>query len=345
MLPSSFNGGRMTQPSLNGQPTLFLAGDMGARHETEIRDQLTTDWRILTWNDGDDPAQFAEKVVEADAIIAGNIRCDWPQAPNLKMYQVPFTGVEWLRPEKVPKGCLVCNTYEHEITMAEYVIAGLLEWEIGMRASDLKFREKGWNRLLPGTGVSHGELYGKTVGIVGYGHIGWEVAARAKAFGMRVTAVSRTARETPAPLDGFGTLDELDRLLGESDYVVLTLPLAPETRGMFDTERLGKMKPTGVIINVGRGMVIHEESLYQALVDRRIGGAIIDVWYGYPTVGDLDRVPWNFPFDQLDNIVMTPHNSATSDAMRDRRLSFVARNIDHLARGEALENICFEGEG
>ncbi|MBT5107671.1 MAG: phosphoglycerate dehydrogenase [Rhodospirillaceae bacterium] len=331
--------------SLSSTPTVLFAGDMGARQEPDIRERMTTDWRILKWSDGEDFALFAEKLVEADAIVGGRIRGDWPLAPNLKLYQVPFTGVEWIKPGDVTKGCMVCNTYEHEITMAEYVIAGLLEWEIGMRASDRHFREKGWDRKMPGTGRSHGELYGKTVGIVGYGHIGWEVATRAKAFGMRVCAVSRTDRDTPAPLDWFGTMDELDRLLGESDFVVVTLPLARETRGLFDAERLGEMKPDGVIINVGRGMVIHEESLYQALSERRIGGAIIDVWYGYPTLENLDNPPSKFPFQDLDNIIMTPHNSATTDAMRDRRFDFVARNVDHLARGESLENICFEGTG
>ncbi|MBL4720563.1 MAG: phosphoglycerate dehydrogenase [Alphaproteobacteria bacterium] len=334
----------MTETTTSAPRTILFAGGMGARLSDSIMERVTTDWRVLTWTDGDDPARFHELLAEAEAVVGGRVDAEWSvPAPGLKLYQVPFTGVEWISPEELPKGCVLCNTFEHEITMAEYVMAGLLEWEIGMRASDQHFREKGWDRHLPGSGVSHGELYEKTVGIVGYGHIGREVAIRAKAFGMTVKAVSRTARDTPAELDWFGTLDELDRLLGESDYVVVTLPLTRDTKDMFDTERFGKLKSNGVIINVGRGRVINEEALYQALLEKRIGGAIIDVWYGYPSQQDLDRSPTNFPFQDLENIIMTPHNSATTEAMRLRRLDFVARNIDHLARGEALENVCFEG--
>ncbi|MFT6580736.1 MAG: phosphoglycerate dehydrogenase-like enzyme [Alphaproteobacteria bacterium] len=333
----------MTDSTNSDQRTILFAGGMGARLSDSIMERVTTDWRILTWTDGEATDRFRELLAQAEVVVGGRVDAEWDPVPGMKLYQVPFTGVEWIGPEDLPKGCMLCNTFEHEITMAEYVMAGLLEWEIGMRASDQHFRKKGWDQHLPGSGVSHGELYQKTVGIVGYGHIGREVAVRAKAFGMKVNAVSRTARDTPAPLDWFGTLDELDRLIAESDYVVVTLPLTRETKDMFDADRFAKMNPSGVIINVGRGRVINEEALYQALADKKIGGAIIDVWYGYPSQQDLDRAPANFPFKDLDNIIMTPHNSATTEAMRLRRLDFVARNIDHLARGEALENVCFEG--
>ena len=160
---------------------------------------------------------------------------------------------------------------------------------------------------------------------------------------MRTIAVSRTVAPAPAPLDWLRTMDRLDDLLAESDYVLLALPLAPETRGLIDAERLRAMKPGGVLINVSRGPVVVEEALYCALKEKRIGGAIIDAWYAYPTAEDPDRPPSAFPFQELANLTMTPHNSARSGATRKRRWAGVVRNLDHLAKGEALENVCFEG--
>lgn len=322
---------------------LLLAGRMSAPRADQIRAALTTDWDIATWSEDEPFERFAALVPQADALVGGRIRGDWPAVPKLKLYQIPFTGHDWIGPAHVPKGCIVCNTYEHEIAIAEYVLCAMLEWEIGMGEEDRNFRTHGFDRQTPGTGPSHGELYGKTLGIVGYGHIGREVAVRAHAFGMRCIAVTRTVRPAEPPLDRLDGMDALDPLLGESDYVLIALPLADETHGLFDAARLAQMKPDGVLINVGRGAIVEEETLYRTLKERRIGGAIIDVWYGYPSVENLDQPPSRFPFQELDNIVMTPHNSARSAAMRRRRWSFVARNLDNLACGAPLENICFEG--
>jgi phosphoglycerate dehydrogenase-like enzyme len=322
---------------------LFLAGRMSAPRAEWLGEHLTTDWNITAWTEDDPFEQFTELTPKADALVGGRIHGEWPAIPNLKLYQIPFTGHDWIGPAQVPEGCYVCNTYEHEIAIAEYVFGTMLEWEIGISKADRRFRAKGWEGRTPGIGPSHGELFGKTVGIVGYGHIGREVAQRAQAFGMRCIAATRTIRSTEEPLDWIDTMDALERLLGESDYVLVALPLSDETRELFNAARLSQMKPDGVIINVGRGHIIEEEALYEALSEQRIGGAIIDVWYGYPTDADKERPPSRFPFQDLDNIIMTPHNSARSAPMRERRWEFIARNLDHLARGEPLENICFEG--
>lgn len=325
--------------------TLLLGGQMAAPRADFLKQHLTTDWTVNTWAEGEPFEDFAALAPTADAFVGGFIKGTWPATPKLGLYQVPFTGYDWIGPEDVPAGCAVCNTFEHETTIAEYVMAAMLEWEFGIGESDRTFRVNGWKGRQMGYGPTHGEPYGKTIGIVGYGHIGREVARRAIAFGMRCIAATRTIRSTEEPLDRIDTMDALDRLLGESDYVLIGLPLSKETRGLFDAERLSRMKPDGVLINVGRGHIIVEEDLYNALADKRIGGAVIDVWYGYPTKDNPDRSPWNFPFDQLDNIVMTPHNSALSDTMHNRRWRFIAENLDRYSRGEPLLNICFEGTG
>ena len=323
--------------------TLLLGGQMAAPHADYLKQHLNTNWNIVTWIEGEPFEDFAALVPTADAFIGGFIKGDWPTVPKLRLYQVPFTGYDWIGPESLPAGCHLCNTFEHETTIAEYVLATMLEWEFRIGEADRKFRLDGWKGRKMGYGPTHGELYGKTVGIVGYGHIGQEVARRALAFGMRCIAVTRTIRSTEEPLTWVDTMDSLERLLGESDFVLIGLPLSKETRGLFNTARFAQMKPDGVLINVGRGQIVDEESLYKALVENTIGGAIIDVWYGYPTPKNPRRSPWNFPFNELDNIVMTPHNSALSGEMHNRRWRFIADNLDRFYRGEPLHNICFEG--
>ena len=112
---------------------------------------------------------------------------------------------------------------------------------------------------------------------------------------------------------------------------------------MINARSFEIMKPDAVIANVGRGEVIDEAALYNALASRRIRGGIIDVWYVYPSDDDPNPWPSRFPFQKLDNIIMSPHNSAWTAEMSDRRWVFVADNLDRLARGEPLRNICFEG--
>jgi phosphoglycerate dehydrogenase-like enzyme len=188
------------------------------------------------------------------------------------------------------------------------------------------------------------ELRGTTVGIIGYGQIGREVARRCKAFDMKVMAVSRTIRDEPDLVDWYGTVNQIDTLLAESDFVICCAPGGADTRGMINAKSFAVMKPDAVIANVGRGEVIDEADLYAALSSCQIRGGIIDVWYTYPSDADPNPWPSRFPFQKLDNIIMSPHNSAWTAAMSDRRWSFVGANLDRLSRGEALLNACFEGE-
>lgn len=135
----------------------------------------------------------------------------------------------------------------------------------------------------------------------------------------------------------------MDTLLAESDFIICCAPGGAATRGMINARSFEIMKPDAVIANVGRGEVIDEAALYNALASRRIRGGIIDVWYVYPSDDDPNPWPSRFPFQKLDNIIMSPHNSAWTAEMSDRRWVFVADNLDRLARGEPLRNICFEG--
>lgn len=322
---------------------LVLASRIYAEKAELLKQYLTTDWQVLTSDPNADPDGFQEVAADADAIVAGHIACDLPQTSTLKLYQVPFTGYDFLSPEILPVGCKAANTYEHETAIAEYILLAMLEWQIGLRKIDREFREKSFQGRGPAQSEVHGEVRDRTVGIIGYGHIGKEVAQRARAFGMKVVGTTRTERPTPPELDWLGTEKDIERLLGESDFVVLCCPLNDQTRGLMNSERFGQMKPDGVVINVARGAVIDEDALWEALSEKRIGGAVIDVWYRYPRRDDPSPQPSKHPLQTLDNIIMTPHNSGWTAEQIDRRWRFVAANLDRLARGENLENVLFEG--
>ncbi len=324
--------------------TVLVAGELYADYADTVVGLLQTDWTVLRWHPKDEPIDaFREKLQRADVIVAGPLGTELPPTRRLKLFQIPFTGHDWITPAEVPRGCLVCNDFEHEAAIAEFVLLGMLEWEIGLSKVWARFRDHGWEGRTAGSGPTHGELFGKTVGIVCYGHIGREVAIRAAAFGNRVIAVAKYPRPTAPPLDWYGTADCLDRLMAESDYVVVACLLSEATKGLIGADEIAAMKPTGVLINVARGVIIDEPALYEALREKRIGGAIIDVWYRYPSKQHPSPPPSRFPFHELDNIIMTPHFSGWTQGQIDRRWRFVAANLDRFHRGEPVQNLVFEG--
>lgn len=328
---------------MSGALTLLLAGQNSATKQDFLSQTLSTDWTFEVWRPDEDRAKLLELLPRADAVVGGNIVGGWPAVERLKLYQVPFAGYNWIEPGDLPACVTFCNTYEHEIPIAEYVMTALLDWQIGYCQKTSAFKAVGWDGVGAGSGPVHSEVHGKTIGVVGYGRIGQEVARRAEAFGMRIIGIARNARETPAPLDWLGTMADLDRLLSESDYVLIACPQNDETLGLIEAVRFGQMKADAVIINVARGPIIDEQSLYEALAGNRIGGAIIDVWYDYPDKGEVVERPSRFPFHELDNIRMTPHVSGWTAALLERRWAFVAQNLDRFARGEPLQNIVFQG--
>jgi phosphoglycerate dehydrogenase-like enzyme len=323
---------------------LLLRGS-GMNRDDLLEVKIATDWDITILDTKTELDAVRAAAKRVDAIVGSGIPGGIPRGARLKLYQAPFTGYDWIKAPDLPKGAVFCNTHEHETTIAEHLLAGMLEFQTGlMRETHPLMRAKSYSGRNINRGPHHLELRGTTVGIIGYGQIGREVARRCKAFDMKVMAVSRVIRDEPDLVDWYGTVDQTDRLLAESDFVICCLPGGTETRGMINAQSFATMKSDAVIANVGRGEVIDEAALFDALSSRRIRGGIIDVWYTYPTDDNPNPWPSKFPFQKLDNIIMSPHNSAWTAEMSDRRWTFVAKNLDRLARGEALLNVCFEGE-
>jgi phosphoglycerate dehydrogenase-like enzyme len=302
-----------------------------------IPDFLETHW-IIDVADPEDLEAFSRKLLEADAMISMNWPDNMPPAPKLRLLQLPGAGTDDIAFDAVPPQASVCNVYEHEIGIAEYVLSAMLQWTIGIPKMDAALRRGEWfgSHLC---GPRHGELFGQTVGILGYGRIGQEVARRARAFGMNVIACSRTPRDADDLVARVGSMDEMPALLSTSDFVVLALPLDVASNGIIGSREFGQMKRNAVIINVARGALIDEGSLFDACAAGRIGGAVIDTWYRYPKPGETRGEAANLPFKALENVIMTPHASAWTEGLRPRRCRLIAGNLNRLARGEPLVNV------
>lgn len=299
--------------------------------------KVNTPWQVERFLESDPKDALARSLAEADALISLVWNASFPSAPRLKLIQSPATGVDFIDLKAVPAGVRVCNCYGHAEGTAEYVMLAILLWcHVHFLPGAQSFREEGsWRYSGRVNGPINEELYGRTVGIVGLGAIGRAVAERAKGFGTRVLGCNRTRREEPH-VDRLYALEQIDAFLAECDFVVVAAALAPETERLIDARRFNAMKRSAVLVNVGRGAIVDEDALYSALKEKRIRGATLDVWYAYPSKDSLTVAPSKHPFRELDNVWMTPHTSAWTTGMVDRRWSEIADNLDRLARGAPL---------
>ncbi|QRY31839.1 phosphoglycerate dehydrogenase [Variovorax sp. PDNC026] len=321
---------------------ILLAGRTPDQLDTEIKARAP-DAVIRQWSVTGDIETMRDQVRAADVVLiaadaAGDRRIvgELAAAPRLRFVQLAFAGHDWLRPAMLPAGCAVSNTHEHSSAIGEYVLASILDATVRLGAIDAAFRSGSWAHSgTTGRGIKHGLLQGKTVGIVGYGHIGRDVARRLAPFGVEILAQGREAVDPPpAPLARFAGPEGLDDLLGRSDFIVLSCALNEATRGLIDVAAFDRMKPDAVLVNVSRGPVVEERALFEALRERRIRRAYIDVWYQYPTAATPHPRPGSFPFEELDNLVMTPHCSAWTEGQEQRRCDFLAENIARWVHGE-----------
>jgi phosphoglycerate dehydrogenase-like enzyme len=178
------------------------------------------------------------------------------------------------------------------------------------------------------------ELSGGTLGIVGYGGVGHAIARKARAFDMRVLATRRTAR----PSDDGTALVSLERLLRDSDVVVITVPATPATKRLIGRDELAMLKPNAVLINVARGNIIDEAALMEVLRDKRIRGAGLDVF-------EQEPLPESSELWQLPNVLILPHVSATTPRFWDRQSDLIIENFQRYLNGQPLRNVVDKQQG
>jgi phosphoglycerate dehydrogenase-like enzyme len=288
-----------------------------------------------------DPTRLSDALAGADAVVCNRLTPDDTRdAKGLRLVQATSAGADRVDPAALPPGCVLCNAYEHEDAIAEWVLMSVLALTRHLLVYDRGLRQGEWNRDLP---LEH-ELRGRTLGTVGYGHIGRRVVELGAAFGMDALAITRSpSPERASQLRWLGALDDLDRLFEEADVAVVCVPLAETTKGMIGASQLDLLGREGYLANVARGAIVQEGPLYEALRDGRIAGAALDVWWSYPESRGATAQPSAYPFHDLDNVVMTPHVSGRSEGTRTGRAAFVVEQLVRLAEGRPLENVLAEG--
>ncbi len=282
---------------------------------------------------------FVARLPEAEVICSYWMPRSWRErATRLRWLQGAGAGVDGLRPTGIldPANGITVTTASgvHANAIGEYVLCSMLmfnrNWPAMVRLQDKRTwpRSAGWYNL------EGRELDGQTIGVIGLGHIGRRIAQLARAFGMRVLAARRSASggESDPDVDQLYGMEQLHELLGESDYVVLSVPLTPATEHLIGEAELRAMKRTAYLVNIARGRVIDEIALVRALQEHWIAGAGLDV-------ASQEPLPEDSPLYSLPNVILTPHISGVSTRYEERLAALFADNLRRYRGGQPLRNL------
>jgi len=258
------------------------------------------------------------------------------RAPRLRWIQMTSAGVDRLRNTDIWRSDLIITGVSgiHATPIGEFVLELMLMFAKGAPQCFLMKQKREWRRFMPVV------LRGKTVGIIGAGHIGREVARLSKAFGMRVVATRRSARKpgTARYIDSLLPADRLPSLLAESDFVIVATPYTTETHHLVGEKELKTMKPAAYIINIARGGIIDEEALVKALDEKWIAGAGLDVTAREPLPPE-SRL-WDF-----DNVILSPHVAGGMEEYMARATALFCENLRRYLAGKKLLNVIDREKG
>ena len=297
-----------------------------------LEEMVETPLQITT---GDEPPPDADYRI----VIGGRpSRALLEASSELEAVIVPFAGIPaetraLLR--DFPRVALH-NLHHNAAPVAEMTMALLLAASKSLLFFDRSLREHRW---MPRSAAIEGMLLEeKTALILGYGAIGRRVARICQGMGMRVLATRR--RHVPAEDERVKIFpaDALRQLLPRAHVLIVCLPLTEATAGLIGATELSLLPSGAILVNVGRGPVVQEQALYEALRDGHLRAAGLDVWYNYPEKRDgrTPVPPANFPFHELENVVMSPHRAGGSEDTERLRMQHLARMLRAAARGEAM---------
>jgi phosphoglycerate dehydrogenase-like enzyme len=316
-----------------------FAGAFASRLLEPVRKKLEVECELISGDEAGIIPQLADTNVLVTLAFSRQMA---EAAPALKLVQVPGAGLDRIDRAALGPQTRLANAFGHEAGIAEYIFAAMLALMRSLDRLDRKLRTGIWESQWA-LGVAAPplwpELAGKTLGILGYGHIGRALARRARAFDMEVWATRRhTDAARPQELAFLGGPKQLDDVLRRADYLAVTLSLSESTRSLITERELRLMKPSAFVINVARAEIFDEGALYRCLASRAIAGAALDVWYRYPTSSDA-TLPATQPFHELDNVLMTPHVAGSTEGTLESRSQLIANNINRIARGQEPINM------
>ena len=275
--------------------------------------------------------EIAQHVTDADVIVCSPR--DFPSietAKNLKWVHSFSAGMDRILTPQVKSSSIIVSNSSgiHATPIAEHIIGFMLVFTRRFFDTFRNQQKKVWERNDHLT-----ELRDKNVLILGLGHIGTEAARLASCFGAHVFAIdSSTTKEKPEFVEDLKTSEHLDEMLAKADFVALCLPYTKENHHFFDMQKMKKMKSSAVVMNIGRGGVMHEQELIEALKKNIIGGAGLDVTEEEP-------LPETSPLWDMENVVITPHHSGLSEKYMDRAVDRFCLNLHAYLAGERLPNL------
>ncbi|OIJ14294.1 D-2-hydroxyacid dehydrogenase [Anaerobacillus arseniciselenatis] len=296
-----------------------------ARLKTSIKNKLTKNYPDLNFYFFKDMEEASEDVYDADVLITygEDVTNEMIiKSKNLKWVMVISAGLDQMPLQAIKeKGILVTNARGiHKIPMAEYTLAMMLQ--VSRQAKQLmkNEQERIWDRRVPML-----ELNDKTVGILGTGAIGSEIAKYCRFFNMNTIGFNRSGRRVDE-FDQIVTLENINELLHNSDFIVSVLPSTPDTDGMINEKLINEMKEGVVLINIGRGKNIVEADLIAALDGGNLAHAVLDVFTEEP-------LPEKSPFWGMDNVTVTPHLSGISPHYQPRAFAIFEKNLNTFLKG------------
>lgn len=278
-------------------------------------------------------ADAKEKIASIDASIGVCSADVLSAARSIQWIQLLSAGVENCVAVPAIKERNILVTNMQRISgpiIAEHVIAMTMAFTRGLDLYIPAQAQGNWTRGLASRRATVVE--GKTMLVVGLGGIGTEVAKRAHALGMTVTATRNSGRTGPDFVSYVGLADELPKLASEADFIVNTAPLTPQTRGIFNAELFAKMKPSAYLINIARGGSVVTSDLVDALNGKKIAGAGLDVT-------DPEPLPSDHPLWKAPNVIITPHVSSDSDLGSDAQLQVVRENLRRYVAGDKMLSV------
>lgn len=300
----------------------------------ELSSQVGPDVQVLT---GEIPTDY-------EVLIAGRPTDEMLTMPSLRALILPFAGVPQTTLEQLRKNRHISghNLHHNASDTAEVALALLFAAAKDVVPLDKRLRHNDWGYDAEYRSLA---LEGKTALILGLGQIGQRIGRVLVALGLNVLAINRTG--SPSGIEGVETFstDRLHDLLPRANILMVALPMTSQTTALIRAKELAMLPKDAVLVNIARGPIVEEEALYNALKRGQLHSAGLDVWYRYPSGAEpgtpepeKSTAPSNFPFSDLENVVMSPHRGGTSADTEVHRIRGLASVIKSIAKGEPAPN-------
>ncbi|SNT32402.1 Phosphoglycerate dehydrogenase [Bacillus sp. OK838] len=320
-------------------PSLYIRVDIPVKYINEFK-EICSEVVIEPWEFGETEPQPTVDLSKFDILYTLGLHDNLSilkKAPKIKWVHSDSAGVEAMLNEDIKKSDVIITNVKgcSSVPIAEHTIAMLSSLARGVPKMIRNQINKNWVE------IPVKDLENSTVGIIGYGDIGFEIAKRCKGLGMTVIGCRRNPaqrKEKYEPADLIMGMDQVDEVLSRSDFVVLALPFTKDTSYFLNEERINKMKKGSHLINVGRGNTIVDEDLIESLKNGHIAGAALDVF-------EVEPLPEDHPFWKLENVMVSPHNAYNSAKHLDRVMELFLKNLKLFSDGKPLKNVVEKGLG